>query len=178
MEKLSPIQQYPRVNMDFNPQIPPLKKIKDKTKINVRYALIAPFAFVHIYWDPKSYEMIYQIEEPILSEQEQLYRDQIIYAMRDLINFETLIGEGQDALLEYIDKRFKLLSIELGLNLSYESYKKLEDAFVNGDIHPMDLKQSTAFYINELIKPVREHFENDPKAKKLKEQVESFKVTR
>jgi tyrosyl-tRNA synthetase len=67
---------------------------------------------------------------------------------------------------------------KFGGNVSYESYKKLEDAFVNGDIHPMDLKQSTAFYINELIKPVREHFENDHKAKKLKEQVESFKVTR
>ena len=54
----------------------------------------------------------------------------------------------------------------------------MEKDYVNGKVHPLDLKSSTAFYINELIKPVREHFENDPKAKKLKEQVESLKITR
>lgn len=67
---------------------------------------------------------------------------------------------------------------KFGGNTTYKNYNELENAFVNGDIHPLDLKQATAFYINELIKPVREHFENDPHAKKLKEQVESFKVTR
>ncbi len=125
MAKQSPILSYPRVNVDFTPQIPPLKKVQDKTKINVRYALIAPFSFVHIHWDNKTYEMVYEVEEPLLNEQEQLYKDQIVYAMRDLINFETLVGEGQEALLEYIDKRFKLLAVELGINLSYESYKKI-----------------------------------------------------
>ena len=125
MVKLSQIQTYPRVDIDFTPQIPPLKKVKDKTKINVRYALIAPFSYVHIYWDPKTYEMIYKIEEPILNDQEHLYRDQIIYAMRDLINFETLVGDSQDALLEYIDKRFKLLATELNIDMPYESYKKI-----------------------------------------------------
>ncbi|MBT3721562.1 tyrosine--tRNA ligase [archaeon] len=67
---------------------------------------------------------------------------------------------------------------KFGGNVSFNSYVDLETAYVKGDIHPLDLKQSTAYYINELIKPVRDHFENDPKAKKLKEQVESFKITR
>jgi len=47
------IQNYPIVEIDFNPKIPALKKIKDKTKINIRYSLIAPFTFAHIYWDKK-----------------------------------------------------------------------------------------------------------------------------
>ncbi len=119
------MQNYPRVEIDFNPQIPPLKKVKDKTRVNVRYSLIAPFAFVHIYWNSKIYEMVYEVEEPILTEEEILYRDQIISAMRDLITFETLVGESQDSLLDYIDKRFKLLAAELGIYLSYESYKKI-----------------------------------------------------
>ena len=119
------MQNYPRVKVDFSPQIPLLKKVRDKTKINVRYALISPFAFVHIYWDKKNYEMVYDIEEPVLNEQEKLYREQIISAMRDLINFETLVGEGREELLEYIDKRFKLLASELGIELPYESYRKI-----------------------------------------------------
>jgi len=67
---------------------------------------------------------------------------------------------------------------KFGGDVRYNSYKELEDAYVKGDIHPLDLKKATSYYINEMIKPVREHFEKDPKAKKLKKQVESFKVTR
>ena len=50
--------------------------------------------------------------------------------------------------------------------------------FTKKEIHPMDLKSTCARYVNELIAPVRLHFETDARAKKLKEQVESFKVTR
>ena len=111
--------------MDFTPQIPPLKKVKDLTKVNVRYALISPFAFVHIYWNSKIYEMVYEIEEPILTEQEDIHKEQIISAMRDLINFETIVGDSQEELLDYIDKRFKLLATELGIYIPYESYRKI-----------------------------------------------------
>ena len=42
----------------------------------------------------------------------------------------------------------------------------------------MDLKQSVSEKINELIKPVRDHFENNSKAKQLLEKVKSFEITR
>jgi len=119
------IQEYPRPKLDFTPKFPPLKRIKDKTKIDVRYTLIDPFAYVHIYWDDKKYEMIYEVEEPDLDENELALKEHIITAMRNLINFDFVIERNVDLLLEYIDKRFKLLSIELGLVISYESYKKI-----------------------------------------------------
>ncbi|MFH1326968.1 MAG: ATPase, T2SS/T4P/T4SS family [archaeon] len=119
------IETYTRVEIDFSPKIPPLRQIRDKTKIDIRYALIAPFAYVHIYWDPKNYEIVYEVEEPILDELESKYRDQIISAMKNLINFEIIVDKDRDKLLEYIDKRFKLLAVELGLNISYETYSKI-----------------------------------------------------
>ncbi len=119
------ILDYPQVALDFTPKIPPIKKVKDKTKINVRYCLIAPFAYVHIYWNEKEYEVMYEIEEPILDKNELLYKDQLVSALRSMINFEEIIGGDRDTLFEYIDKRLKLLSIELGLELSYETYKKI-----------------------------------------------------
>lgn len=119
------IQSYDRVLIDFSPKIPPLKEIRDKTKINVRYCLISPFAYVHIYWNPVIYELVYEIEEPLLNEREIKEKEQIISAMREMINFDAIVEKEKETLLEYIDKRLKFLAVELGINLSYESYKKI-----------------------------------------------------
>jgi len=119
------IKNYPRVEIDFSPKIPPLKKVSDKKKIDVRYGLISPFAFAHIFWDAKISEIVYKVEEPILNEVEEKYREEIISAMRDLINFDQIIEKSQGVMLEYIDRTFKLLATELSLEISYESYKKI-----------------------------------------------------
>ena len=119
------ILDYPQVVVDFAPKIPPIKKIKDKSKVDVRYCLISPFAYVHIYWDPKEYELVYEIEEPILTKEEQKYKDQLVDSLRSMINFEEIIGGGRETLFQYIDRRLKLLALELGLKISYETYKKI-----------------------------------------------------
>ena len=85
------IQDYMKVHIDFSPKIPPLKKISDKTKINVRYSLIAPFAFAHIYWDPKISEVLYKIEEPTLTKEEETNKNDITKAMRNMINFNKIL---------------------------------------------------------------------------------------
>lgn len=96
-------------------------------------------------------------------------------------------GQVEDnPVLEYckyiVFEKFDTFKIErpekFGGDAEYSSYKELEAAFVKGDVHPMDLKNATAKYIDQLVAPVREHFENDAKAKALKEKVESFAITR
>jgi tyrosyl-tRNA synthetase len=67
---------------------------------------------------------------------------------------------------------------KFGGDISIKSYRELEKLYSDGKIHPLDLKKAAAEYINKLVDPVRNHFEKDPVAKKLKEQVESFEVTR
>lgn len=124
-EKITGIQDYPQVKIDFSPEIPPMKKITDKTKVDVRYCLISPFAFAHIYWNPKIYEVVYEIEQPTLTPREEEYKERITTAIREMINFDVIIKKDLDGLLKYIDKRFKFLLIELGIDLSYESYKKI-----------------------------------------------------
>ncbi len=125
MVKTSDIQNYPKVQIDFSPEIPPLKKLIDKTKVDIRYCLISPFAFAHIYWDPKIYELLYKIEEPILDEKEKEDKKEIISAMRNMINFDSIVQKNNEALLEYIDERLKIIATGLGINMSYESYKKI-----------------------------------------------------
>lgn len=126
MEKKSTsILDYPQVAIDFTPRVPPMKKVKDKTKINVRYCIVSPFCYVHIHWDPKEYDVVYEIEEPPLNNEEKRQRDQIVETLRSMINFNEVVGQKKETLFEYIDRRFKLLAMELGLKIPYESYKKI-----------------------------------------------------
>ena len=124
-QQKSDIKAYVRPEINFNPKFPKIKDIKDKTKINVRYAVVSPFAFVHIYWNPKISEVVYDVEEPILDEEEKTYHEQILSAMREMISSEDVIGKNKEKLLDYIDRRFKLFLIELNINLPYESYRKI-----------------------------------------------------
>ena len=60
----------------------------------------------------------------------------------------------------------------------YNTYEEIFEDYKKGDLDPNDLKPNTARIINEMIEPVRKHFENDPEAKKILQLVKSFKVTR
>lgn len=65
-----------------------------------------------------------------------------------------------------------------GGDLVLKSYQDLEAAYVNGKLHPSDLKNAVSDYLNQLIKPIREHFSKNKKAKELYEAVKKFKVTK
>ncbi len=80
---------------------------------------------------------------------------------------------------ELIDENFLIERPEkFGGNAEFESYMDLEKAFVNGDIHPMDLKSATAKYIDLFLEPVRNHFRVDERAKELLNKVESYQITK
>jgi tyrosyl-tRNA synthetase len=93
---------------------------------------------------------------------------------------------NENPVLEYFNyiifEKYDFVEIKrpdkFGGNLKVESYKELEKLFSEGKIHPLDMKKCCAYYINELVKPVREHFEKNKEAKKLKELVESYQITR
>jgi len=63
---------------------------------------------------------------------------------------------------ELKDKSFLIeRSEKFGGNLEFTTYKELENAFVDG-LHPLDLKNGTASYINKILAPIHEYFEKHP----------------
>ena len=58
---------------------------------------------------------------------------------------------------------------KFGGNLEFASYDELEQAFISG-LHPLDLKNATAQYINKILEPVHVYFEkHSDNYKKMKE---------
>jgi flagellar protein FlaI len=114
-----------KININLNPSIPRLSKVPDKTKVNVRYTLISPYASAHIYWDSKNSEMAYNLEEPLLSEKEKQILERIENGMKEIINLNIVVEKTEEAMIDYLDKTARLLIDEIGINVSEKSYKKI-----------------------------------------------------
>jgi tyrosyl-tRNA synthetase len=92
----------------------------------------------------------------------------------------------ENPVLEYckyiIFERFPEVVIErpekFGGTLKFSSYDELEKTFASKLLHPADLKQAVAGYLDQLLQPVRKHFEENEEAKALLEKVKSYQVTR
>ena len=113
------------IYIDLRPSIPALPRIDDKTKIDVRYALIAPYAYAHIYWNNEIKEVVYELEEPSLNEVEKSLLAKIERSMREVININVLVEKTPEAMIEYINKTAELLIAELNIKISREVYKKM-----------------------------------------------------
>ena len=87
-----------------------------------------------------------------------------------------------DYLKYLIFPRFGKLELKrpekFGGDKTYNTYEEICEDYKKGDLNPGDLKPNVARLINEMIEPVRKHFQNDPEAKKILQLVNSFKVTR
>ncbi len=95
------------------------------------------------------------------------------------------VVEG-NALIEYsryiIFRKRKSLLIErpekYGGNVEFTSPRELEGAYAAGGLHPADLKKGVGVALDEIIAPIREHFEKEPSARRLYETVRSAETTR
>lgn len=67
---------------------------------------------------------------------------------------------------------------KFGGNLTLKSYDELEKIFSEKQLHPQDLKQIVIKKLDELLQPVRAHFEKNTEAKALLEKVKSYQITR
>lgn len=113
------------VSINLNPAVPALPRAENKKNVDVRYMLISPYASAHIHWDNKLGELVYEIEEPILQEQEKIALEKIEKAMIELININVAVEKTLEATAEYIDKTARLLIEELNLRITPGTYTKI-----------------------------------------------------
>lgn len=103
-------------------------------------------------------------ENPILD-----YCKQVIFEAGHLKRSTPLLQNGMFNIER--EERF-------GGNVSYSTYEELEKDFLEKKLFPLDLKVAVIKALNELLDPVRKHFEEDDFAKNLLEEIRGFQITR
>ncbi|MEK6937173.1 MAG: type II/IV secretion system ATPase subunit [Nanoarchaeota archaeon] len=107
------------------PQVADIPEIKEKEKIDVKYVLIEPYVYAHIFWDKENNELIYNIEEPILDEKEAGILNLLENSINELINISFIGMKSTDVVIEYLEKNLRVLLSEFKINITKESFLKL-----------------------------------------------------
>jgi tyrosyl-tRNA synthetase len=69
-------------------------------------------------------------------------------------------------------------SVRFGGNVEFTGYSELEDAYLSGKLHPLDLKKAVANVLVEILAPVRKHFETNREARESLEILKKAQITR
>ena len=102
-----------------------LPPFENKQTIDIRYPLIAPYAFAHIFWDKIRNELMYEVEEPILNDVEKELLELVQLGLEEMINISFVRANKANMLIDYLEKNVKSILIELGTRVSKKSYEKI-----------------------------------------------------
>ncbi|MBR9676513.1 type II/IV secretion system ATPase subunit [Candidatus Woesearchaeota archaeon] len=111
--------------IDTTPQIIDIPKFSRKEDVNLRYPLLPPYAYANIYWDAQNNELIYYVEEPILTDTEKEILNLVKTGLEEMLNVSFVRAAKSNLILDYLEKNIRSILTELGTKLSKESYNKI-----------------------------------------------------
>jgi len=98
---------------------------KNKFETNITYPIVEPFSYAHIYFDRRTYDLIYEIIEPELTEnEEKIYRNIISYIEKLLYIKLSEINNLNDA-INYLQRLYDFVLNDLGIKLGQSSYERI-----------------------------------------------------
>lgn len=121
----TPVETDGGFYIDLRPKTIKLPPYEQKRTINVRYPLIPPYAYAHIYWDKTQNELIYAIEEPVLDKTEKELLELINLGLEEMINISFVRAVKSNMLIQYLEKNVQSILIELGAKVSKKTYNKI-----------------------------------------------------
>ncbi|MBN1386497.1 type II/IV secretion system ATPase subunit [Candidatus Woesearchaeota archaeon] len=110
--------------IDLRPKLISIPPFENKKEIDIRYPLIAPYAYAHIYWDNTQNELLYEVEEPQLSDTEQQLLKLIKLALEEMINVSFINSLMEHKVISYLEKNVQSILTELGTKVTKKTYLK------------------------------------------------------
>ena len=126
MRKLPELPEKGRTifKIEVEPEIPTFADVK-KQDVDIRYSLLAPYAYAHIFWDEKAKEIVYYLEEPELTASERKILNLLEDGIKELVNMSYLQLKKGETIIEYLEKNLKVMLTELRITLTKDSYLKI-----------------------------------------------------
>lgn len=115
----------PLFSLEESKEIPKIPDFPDQKQIDFKYPLIPPYTYAHIQWNNAASELVYTIEEPILTEEEKKLLEQLEEGIKELINLSFINVKDEKTVIIYLEKNIRVLLTELAIPVSKESFLKI-----------------------------------------------------
>lgn len=117
--------ELPEFFIDTRPRVIKLPELSEKEKINVRYPLMPPYAYAHVYWDEKASELLYVVEEAPLNDVEKELLKLIQLGLEEMINISYMQAAKSNLIIKYLEKNVQSILLEIGAKISKKSYLRI-----------------------------------------------------
>ncbi len=117
--------QDPTFFIDIRPRMVQLPGLEAKNLLNVRYPLLPPYAFAHIFWDSQNKELVYHVEEQQLNDTEKELLRLIQLGLEEMINISFIYASKSQLVFKYLERNVQSILLELGAKVSRKSYQKI-----------------------------------------------------
>ncbi|MFC1723310.1 type II/IV secretion system ATPase subunit [Nanoarchaeota archaeon] len=111
--------------IDLRPKVIKLPAFTGRADIDIRYPLIPPYAYAHIFLEKETNELVYYVEEPILDATERELLELVQLGLEEMINISFVRAVKSNMVLKYLEKNVQSILIELGTKISKNTYKKI-----------------------------------------------------
>ncbi|MEK6940974.1 MAG: type II/IV secretion system ATPase subunit [Nanoarchaeota archaeon] len=95
------------------------------SNLDVRYSVIKPYANIHIHHEADSKDLVYEVEEPNLTDQEKKVFSLVEDGIRELINISFLNVQSPNVVMEYLERNVNIIMREFQVSVSEESFLKI-----------------------------------------------------
>ncbi len=99
--------------------------VENMQELDVRYPLIEPFANAHIQWDEDQEEVVYEVEEPSMSDDEEEAFARIKEALEKKIDVSLQELNTTEKIISYLEKKVDDVVAELGMDVPEEKMMKI-----------------------------------------------------
>lgn len=97
----------------------------ETTTINIRYALIEPYAYVNIRWNEKTQEVVYTLIEPPLTKKESEVLKKLMEMVVDLLDINLMNVTEMGAVKKYLRDKVDMLIEDYDFELTKPEYDKV-----------------------------------------------------
>jgi len=126
-KKKPKIEEKEKLLFKINPSenITQLPDVTDRESFDVRYPLIPPYSYAHIFWDKPNNEMVYFVEEPKLDDSDKRTLNILEDSLKELIDISFINIKEENIVIEYLEKNIKILLNEFGMRITEDTLQRI-----------------------------------------------------
>ncbi|MBU5689558.1 MAG: type II/IV secretion system ATPase subunit [Candidatus Aenigmatarchaeota archaeon] len=119
------LNKPPNYSLNHQPGFVKFPEVNHISQVDFKYHLIMPFAEAHIKWDSTKEQLIYLVEEPVLTSEEKKTLKTISEELVDMIQVGLSAIKDENKAEQYLESQIIKIIESLGISITKQQFSKI-----------------------------------------------------